>query len=290
MTVSSAADRWLDDCRARKLKPQTLKKYVHLCRELEMVWGERLVSSVRMDDVRKWRESWKLSALTEQKRLELVRAFFSFCEVSGWIQRNPAKGIKLPSPHHRPTMPFSEGEWADITTAIDVYARVHEQVPQSSIAQLRALLLLLRYSGLRISDAVSLERNRINDGKLFLYQAKTGHPVMIPLQGNVLEALGKVPETGRFYFWSGEGKLKSRLTDWQARLKTVFQLAGIHDGHAHRLRDTFSVDLLSRGVPLQTVSILLGHRSLRVTEQSYAPWVRQRQDALEAAVKMSWDA
>ena len=34
----------------------------------------------------------------------------------------------------------------------------------------------------------------------------------------------------------------------------------------------------------ETVSILLGHSSLRVTEKHYAPWVKQRQELLEAAV------
>jgi integrase len=37
-------------------------------------------------------------------------------------------------------------------------------------------------------------------------------------------------------------------------------MAGVLDGHSHRLRDTFSVDLLENGVLLETVSILLGHK------------------------------
>ena len=48
--------------------------------------------------------------------------------------------------------------------------------------RLRALVLLMRRSGLAIKDAVTLERQRIDaEGNLFLYRAKTGVPVNVPL-------------------------------------------------------------------------------------------------------------
>ncbi len=64
--------------------------------------------------------------------------------------------------------------------------------------------------------------------------------------------------------------------------------AEIPTGHAHRFRDAFDVQLLSKGVPIQTVSMLLGHASIRATEKHYAPWVKSRQKALEEAVRASW--
>jgi integrase len=64
------------------------------------------------------------------------------------------------------------------------------------------------------------------------------------------------------------------------RVETVLQ--GIEGGHAHRFRDTFAVELLSSSVPIERVSILLGHSSIRVTEKHYNLWVRSRQEQLEA--------
>jgi integrase len=49
------------------------------------------------------------------------------------------------------------------------------------------------------------------------------------------------------------------ITEWQERMKKVCAIAGIHGGHFHRLRDTFSVRLLEKGVPLETVAVLLGN-------------------------------
>jgi integrase len=59
-------------------------------------------------------------------------------------------------------------------------------------------------------------------------------------------------------------------------------------GHAHRFRDTFAVELLKAGVPMERVSVLLGHSSIKVTEKHYSPWVRARQEQLEADVRRTW--
>jgi hypothetical protein len=37
--------------------------------------------------------------------------------------------------------------------------------------------------------------------------------------------------------------------------------------------------------PLERVSILLGHQSVRITEKHYTPWVKARQEQLEADVR-----
>ena len=57
---------------------------------------------------------------------------------------------------------------------------------------------------------------------------------------------------------------------------------------SYRLCDTFAVDLLEKGVPLDEVSKLLGHDSIKTTEKSYAKWVKSRQDRLDKLVTDTW--
>jgi integrase len=64
----------------------------------------------------------------------------------------------------------------------------------------------------------------------------------------------------------------------------------VHGTHAHRWRDTFSAELLLAGVPLEQVSVLLGHQSVKVTERHYSPFVKARQEQLEAAVRNTFSA
>ncbi|HMD30975.1 MAG TPA: tyrosine-type recombinase/integrase, partial [Candidatus Acidoferrales bacterium] len=105
-----------------------------------------------------------------------------------------------------------------------------------------------------------------------------------------LEATPRV--TPKLYFWTGECKIETAVKNWQGKLKQVFKLAGVSKGEgnavAHRFRDTFAVGLLLAGVPIERVSILLGHQSVRITEKHYNPCVRSRQEQIEADVRLAW--
>jgi len=48
------------------------------------------------------------------------------------------------------------------------------------------------------------------------------------------------------------------------------------------------VELLPASVPLDRVSVLSGHSSIRITERHYAPWPRSRQEQIEADLKAAW--
>ena len=155
----------------------------------------------------------------------------------------------------------------------------------------RGGILLLRHSGLRIQDVACLERARLNDDKLFLYTQKTGTPVYCPLPPGVVEALkGQQNDTPEYFFWDGKSERETTVKSWNRVFQKLFATCDppIVGGHPHRFRDTFAISLLLRGAELPNVSILLGHSSIRVTERHYSPWIKARQEQLEADVRRTW--
>jgi integrase len=85
---------------------------------------------------------------------------------------------------------------------------------------------------------------------------------------------------------SGNGSADSVYSDWHRTFEKVFAEANLGKRcHLHMFRDTFAVELLLAGVPIEQVSRLLGHKSIRVTEKHYSPWVQARQEQLEVSVQ-----
>lgn len=140
---------------------------------------------------------------------------------------------------------------------------------------------------MRITDAVTLSKHRVKDGVLILRTAKSGTDVRIPLHPDAIAAL-KVIETDNYYFWSGTSTKKSCVGNYQRAFKKLYKLAEVENGHAHRWRDTFAVELLLKRVPIADVAVLLGHQSIKITEKSYSPWVVARQELLDATVRKTF--
>jgi integrase/recombinase XerD len=273
LSVKEAIDRYLADCAARGLSLETMRKYQLLGREMVSRFGQLPVDSVGIDALSEYRESWKLSPATSRNKVERLRAFFKFCIDRKWCSDNPALLIKNPRAVHKPTLPVSDEDFEKLIDACEGRERV------------KAFLLMLRYSGLRIQDCIRLKRSAINDGKLFLYSSKTSVPVWMPLPDFVISEVMKWE--GEYFFWTGVGSIRTAIGNWERALERVGKVAGVKF-HAHRLRDSFAVSLLSKGVSLENVATLLGN-SPAICFRHYSPWIKKRQDALEAEVRSSWN-
>lgn len=293
VTIAHAHEEFIRDATARNLREPTLYKYRLLFRQLQefsQSKGIRLVHQLDLATVRDFRASWPNRNIAARKKLEALRTFMRFCWESGWIPNNPASILKHPKTSDPPTVPFTRGEVDQVLATCEQYYGGLGQRGRMNSYRLRALVLLLLYSGLRIRDAVTLSHDRIIGDKLLLYTAKTGTPVFCPLPPFVVAELENIRGTNaQHFFWSGAGKPKSCVGDWQRSLKKLFILAGVQNGHAHRFRHTFATNLLLAGVPLDRVATLLGHTNSKITEKHYAPWIRARQEQLEADVRKVWD-
>jgi hypothetical protein len=106
-------------------------------------------------------------------------------------------------------MPFTREEMLRILAAMDKYKCEFPKRGAENARRIRALVLLLRYSGMRIGDAVSLTSDRIEGTRLFLYTQKTGTPVNTVLPEFVLNALD-IPRDNRRTFLLGAPSCRTR--------------------------------------------------------------------------------
>jgi site-specific recombinase XerD len=162
--------------------------------------------------------------------------------------------------------------------------------------RVRIFILLQRWSGLACVDAATLPRAllRADDNLTQVHRTKTDAEVFIPLPPAVAQMLrAHANDHPDYFFWNPSRMKRTSLIcqfgDW---LRLVFDKAGVKHGQqemlSHRFRHTFAVELLLAGVPIEQVSKLLGHKTVRTTERYYSAWVKERQRKLEADVKQAW--
>jgi integrase len=68
--------------------------------------------------------------------------------------------------------------------------------------------------------------------------------------------------------------------------RKVFKAAKI-DGSSHDFRHTYAVDLLEKGLGMETVKKALGHTGIQITERYYGKRSKGQQDNLDAALQKS---
>ena len=296
VTVAGAVAAFLTDRESQHLQPSTMSKLRTIFDRQMLVWfndlGITLLRDVQLPDLQKWRGSWTDGPLAAKKKQERVRGFFWFCFRNKWITDNPALGLSRIKADLRPAVPLSDSEYSSLVLACSKFGKTEEQRKR-----VRAIIMLMRWSGLAIRDATCLERAQLGkDDRLMLRRAKTGIPVMVPLQPNVASMLRALPsDNPRYFFWSGKGSRKTAASVMQQALKRVFDLAALKHpdgaakhGHPHQLRHTFSVGLLLSGMAIEDVARLLGHSSVKTTERYYSAWIEARAVRLEEGVRAAW--
>src|ERR1700733_7790870 len=241
MTIAHACEQFLADAKARNLSSGTIANYKRLLGNLERFatsFRISALSDLSVQDLTKFRGGWKLSNLTALKHLERLRSFFRFARDNGWIAENLGSKLKSPRVAPAPTLPFTKEQMTAILDEASKKAATGKGEARSNNLRLRTLILFLRYTGLRIGDAVGCPVERIADGKLRLYTQKTGTHVHLPVPEFLLKALDVTPRRSEsYFFWNGNCKLQTAVTDWQTKLRDLFEDAGIPNGHAHRFRD-----------------------------------------------------
>ncbi len=249
------------------------------------------VNDVALDDLTEYRLTWEEHCQSSQTRRAMqgrLKGFFRYLHDAGHIRENPAAGLGTIEIDEPPVIPLTPKQYDDLLDAVS------KVFPEPIKAQrIHALIRLMRYSGLAIRDALSLPRAAMIgiDGVTHIAtsRAKTGVNVCVPIPKDVAEELTAVPNSNKIYFfWTGNNA-EAFVKDWQWRnFRPLFKHIKMPNGHSHQLRHTAATEWLSAGIPVEEVSKLLGHTSIKTTEKHYGPWVKPRQVRLTKLVMATW--
>ena len=261
-----------------KLQEATLRKHRHvtafLCEFLRDN-GVKNLRDVTIDVLGAYKAHRlaTLSILTWSKELQTLRHFFGFCLGREWIDKNFAKGIDMPrNLKPKPVESYSPDEVAAILAACNQIGRATYERLRS-----RAMILLMRYTGLRISDVATLSRDQINDDELLLATVKTGSQVRMKLHPEVISALEILPAPRgsaadcKYYFWTGHGTKLSAAVAAGRTLSAVYKKSKVRNAHSHRFRHTLATDILVKGGTAEDAANLLGNDPAMI-RQHYAKW------------------
>jgi len=220
------------------------------------------------------------------RRLAAIRSFFRHQVLIGAREGNPAAEVRLPRRARKLPRTLSPGE----------AERLVEAANGTSPRDLRdrALVELLYGAGLRVSEAVGLEKNGVDlDERLVRSIGKGDKERIVPLGRNAADALRRYLSRGRPFldsrhrpelFLNARGGPLTRAGAFLI-LRRLAEKAGLEPTriHPHLLRHSFATHLLEGGADLRSVQEMLGHADLATTELYTHVTDRRRREAYYSA-------
>jgi site-specific recombinase XerD len=231
------------------------------------------VADTTVEELERWVAEMRAAGLassTIARRTSAARAYFRHLGLVGARDDNPAAAIVLPKRPRRLPRALSPGETE----------RLIDAATGSSPRTLRdrALVELMYGAGLRVSEAVGLEKGAVDlDARIVRALGKGGKERLVPLGRPAAEAVRRYLALGRPHldrryrpelFLNARGGPLTRAGAFLI-LRKLADKAGLDPTrvHPHLLRHSFATHLLEGGADLRSVQEMLGHADLGTTER-----------------------
>ena len=192
-----------------------------------------------------------VSRATVNNELKKLKAVVNKAVEWGVIPRNTMQSVRtLQRLDARPRSFFSSSQLESIYAA---------DVDNSAIWQLMA------NTGMRAGEAMNLRWGDVDDARIRIVSSKEFHTKTrqwrdIPISPGAAAALERLRSNQEYVL------PRMCMMTLRTRFKKACEKAGVV-GTPHELRHTFISHLVMQGVPLRTVQVLAGHKTIAVTEQ-----------------------
>ena len=256
---------------ASSRSPRTVEAYRRDLTQLAG-WLDRPVSSATTEDLERWVAQMRAdgrAATTVARRIAAVRSFFRQQMLLGERKDNPAASLELPRRTRKLPRTLSPAEAERLIEAAS------GTTPRA--LRDRALVELMYGAGLRVSEALGLDRRGVDlDERIVRALGKGQKERLVPLGRPAVESLRRYIAMGRPHldrrnrpelFLNARGGPLTRAGAFFV-LRKLAAKAGLEPErvHPHLLRHSFATHLLEGGADLRSVQEMLGHADLSTTE------------------------
>lgn len=298
ITIQFATEAYLSNREGRGIAPATLRKYRTFVNQLLAFSADKgyvTIDQIQIIDMDEFYSRWRDGVRAKGKKLERLNGFFKFCVKRKWITENPAGDLQAPvgSGTAANRMPFTDAELVRIYEACDKLPEVEWKNHLGSGSwdgdDVKSMVMLLCWTGLRISDGATFDMCRVTPhpaggANVFLRIHKTKGALFTWIDDWLYERLrSREKKFGTKIFACGLSERLETVTDmWRRKINRAFDLAGKFECGTptpHIFRHTFVRLLLQRGVSPRDVADLIGDTEDMVVKH-YARWVPERQERL----------
>ncbi len=279
------------DCKIRKLSAKTIENYQkqlrYLQRYLEQAYGMKEVEEVKGCHIKEF-----LSMMDDKNRkpryindlLKVFRTFFNYMKVEGHIKNPPTAQIRNMKQPKVKILTFSPNE---IRSLLNYFSGRDFLSIRN-----RTILALLFDTGMRINEVITLCSDQIREDHILVH-GKGNKERLVPVSAYLGKALmqyqmtresyfeGKLPEHFVFVSRSGKKLTHEGITKF---MKQAAKEVGVNSNirvSPHTCRHTFAHLQLKNSLDLYSLSRLMGHESIAIT-QRYLEGIRDDQ-VLKAA-------
>lgn len=234
--------------------------------------GLKEIESIKISEFRSfltYRRNSEISSNSIARNISALKSFFRFLIKNNKIKESSVFNLKSPKLKKSLPRPIS------VDLAIQVIKQAEEIEDEKWIGlRNKAILILLYGCGLRISEALSLNYDDVQNEDHILIKGKGEKERIVPMMPyikkgieNYLEACPKEIISGEALFIGKRfSRLSPRIIQYALeKIRTALSLPETATPHA--LRHSFATHLLDSGGDLRTIQELLGHSSLSTTQK-----------------------
>ena len=261
----------------RGLSKNTIESYSRDISSLTAFLGKRGVSdpaSVSEREIAAFFEHLrkkKLSPRSVARNIVSLKQFFRFLLTENVITEDPMRNTVSPKPAK--TLPHTLS-----LSEVETLLREPEKGKSEKALRDRAMLEVLYATGVRVSELVSLELNRVNlDHGYVITLGKGSKERIVPIGDAAIRKTRDYLSDARpkllrgrsseyLFVTSRTASKMSRQRFWRI-IKDYALEAGIHSHITpHVLRHSFATHLLERGADLRAIQAMLGHSDISTTQ------------------------